>query len=60
LSALLIVIGVLVFLMALLADLMAINREFLEELKLRQGEKPSAVSSPLSARDEKGSGVERS
>ena len=56
LSALLIVIGVLVFLMALLADLMAINREFLEELKLREGEKLSAVSSPLSARGEKPAG----
>ena len=53
LCALLIVIGVLIFLMALLADLMAINREFLEDLKLREGEKLSAVSSPLSARHEK-------
>jgi len=53
LCALLIVIGVLIFLMALLADLMAINREFLEDLKLREVEKPSAVSSPLSARHEK-------
>jgi glycosyltransferase involved in cell wall biosynthesis len=52
LSALLIVIGVLIFLMALLADLMAINREFLEELKLREGEKLSAVSLQLSARRE--------
>ncbi|HEY6928320.1 MAG TPA: glycosyltransferase [Thermoanaerobaculia bacterium] len=58
LSALLIVIGVLIFLMALLADLMAINREFLEELKLREGEKLSAVGSPLSARVEKGTSVE--
>jgi len=36
--------------MALLADLMAINREFLEELKLREGEKFSAVSSQPSDR----------
>jgi glycosyltransferase involved in cell wall biosynthesis len=58
LSALLIVIGVLIFLMALLADLMAINREFLEELKLRDGEKLTVVSSQLSAKSESGS-IER-
>jgi glycosyltransferase involved in cell wall biosynthesis len=49
LCALSIVIGVLTFLMALLADLMAINREFLEELKLREGMKPSAVNPQLSS-----------
>ena len=46
LSAFLIVIGVLIFLIALLADLMAINREFLEELKLRGGERTSFSPSP--------------
>src|SRR5712692_11914884 len=36
LSAVFVIIGVLTFLMALLADLMALNREFLEDLKLRE------------------------
>ncbi len=36
LSAVFVVIGVLTFLMALLADVVAINREFLEDLKLRE------------------------
>jgi glycosyltransferase involved in cell wall biosynthesis len=49
LCALSIVIGVLTFLMALLADLMAINRELLEELKLREEMKPSAVNPQLSS-----------
>jgi glycosyltransferase involved in cell wall biosynthesis len=36
LSAVFVIIGVLTFLIALLADLMALNREFLEDLKLRE------------------------
>jgi glycosyltransferase involved in cell wall biosynthesis len=36
LSAVLVVVGVLTFLIALLADIVAINRELLEELKLRE------------------------
>jgi glycosyltransferase involved in cell wall biosynthesis len=47
LAAVLILVGVLTFLIALLADLVSINRTLLEELKLE--EKPSAVSSQLSA-----------
>jgi glycosyltransferase involved in cell wall biosynthesis len=38
-AGVLFLIGVLTFLMALLADVMAINREFLEELKLREQER---------------------
>ena len=38
-AGILFLIGVLTFLMALLADVMAINREFLEELKLRELER---------------------
>ncbi len=49
LSAVLLVVGVLTFLIALVADLVAINRTLLEELKLRDGEKLPAVSSQLSA-----------
>ena len=48
LAAVLIVVGALTFLIALLADLVSINRTLLEELRLR--DQPSAVSSPLSAR----------
>jgi glycosyltransferase involved in cell wall biosynthesis len=52
LAAVLIVVAVQTFLIALLADLVAINRTLLEEMKLKEGEKPSAVSSQLSAREE--------
>lgn len=48
LAAVLILVGVLTFLMALLADLVSINRTLLEDLKLRG--QPSAVGSRLSAR----------
>jgi glycosyltransferase involved in cell wall biosynthesis len=47
LAAVLILVGVLTFLIALLADLVSINRTLLEEMKLK--EKPSALGSQLSA-----------
>ncbi len=49
LAAVFVLIGVLTFLMALLADVMAVNREFLEELKLREQERgvPVSPSPPL-------------
>jgi len=47
LAAVLIVVGALTFLIALLADLVSINRRLLEELTLQ--EKPSAPGSPFSA-----------
>lgn len=52
LSAVLVLTGVLTFLAGVLADLTAINREFLEDLKLREEAKRSALSSQLSAEHE--------
>jgi glycosyltransferase involved in cell wall biosynthesis len=52
LAAVFTVIGVLTFLLALLADVMAINREFLEDLKLREGDRRSAASPPSAERDQ--------
>ncbi len=43
-AGILFLIGVLTFLMALLADVMAINREFLEELKLREQERAGGAA----------------
>jgi len=50
LAAVLVVVGFQTFLIALLADLVAINRRLLEEMRLRE---PSAVSSQLSAGSDK-------
>ena len=46
LAAVLILVGVLTFLIALLADLVSINRMLLEEMKLRETEKTAAVALP--------------